>query len=152
MEDLVSIESGSLKTFKSLPPEIVSSLSFAQPDYRRIDRLPSTGLYHCKNIFFHEHFNLLEFRDGNGNLLGHYSDIGTPLAKAQDGYVMTDWFLDIWLSPDGRLIELDLDEFEEAITQNLHATHEVNQARATFARLVEEVKSGIYPRAYLRKP
>ncbi|HEX9838506.1 MAG TPA: DUF402 domain-containing protein [Anaerolineales bacterium] len=103
----------------------------------------------AKTYFFGEHFNLLEFREEDGDLLGYYSDIGTPLVKTEDGYLMTDWFLDIWMKLDGVLLELDIDEFEEAISKNLLSSLEVDQARSTFARLIEEVKNGIYPYAYL---
>jgi predicted RNA-binding protein associated with RNAse of E/G family len=63
---------------------------------------------------------------------------------------MTDWFLDIWLSPDGTLFELDLDEFEEALSKNLMSAAEAEIARRTFDRLIEEVKQGIYPHAYIK--
>lgn len=151
IEDLVSMDSACLRTFKVLPPAISASLTpglisagLILPD-RQVGSI-------AKTYFFHEHFDLLEFRDKNGNLLGHYSDICTPLVQMHDGFQMTDWFLDIWLHADGTLIELDIDEFEEAISQNLLSSLELDRARTTFARLIEEAKNGIYPQAYLRKP
>jgi predicted RNA-binding protein associated with RNAse of E/G family len=64
---------------------------------------------------------------------------------------MTDWFLDIWLPRDGSLVELDVDEFEQAVSAGLLADSEIETARRTFARLVAEVQEGIYPHAYLRR-
>ena len=103
----------------------------------------------AKTYFFKEHFNVLEFLDEDRNLLGYYSDIGTPITQTEEGYRMTDWFLDIWSRPDGSLMELDIDEFEEAISMDVLSSPEVDQARSTFARLIAEAKTGIYPYAYL---
>lgn len=147
VEDLVFVDARRLKTFKLLPPDVVARLNrsliaegLIAPHQRAV--------MISKTYFFDENFNLLAFCDEDGNLLGYYSDIGTPLIRTEDGYRMTDWFLDIWLDADGTLIELDLDEFEEAITQNLLSRIEIDRARTTFARLIEEVKKGIYPYAY----
>jgi predicted RNA-binding protein associated with RNAse of E/G family len=148
IEDLVFIDSLCLKTFKTLPPEIVSRLAQSMLAEGLIAPHQKAVMV-AKTYFFQEHFNLLEFREENGDLLGYYSDIGTPLAKTEDGFKMTDWFLDIWMKPDGVLMELDIDEFEEAISKRLLSSLEVGQARRTFARLIEEVKNGIYPYAYL---
>lgn len=148
IEDLVYIDSLRLKTFKTLPPEIASRLAQSMVAEGLIAPHQKAVMV-AKTYFFEEHFNLLEFRDENRNLLGYYSDIGTPFAKTEDGYMMTDWFLDVWLKPDGVLMELDIDEFEEAISRNLLSSLEVDQARRTFARLIEEAKNGVYPYAYL---
>jgi predicted RNA-binding protein associated with RNAse of E/G family len=103
-----------------------------------------------KTYFYDEPFNLLIFRDTEGNLLGHYSDIGEPVKKLGEGeYAMLDLFLDIWLMPDGTLLELDWDEFAEAVEQNLVTPAQAELARATLERLKIEIASGIYPRRYL---
>lgn len=147
VDELISIDSARVKTQTRLPPHAAAALT---------QNLVAAGLIAphryavaiAKTFFFHECFDLLEFYDDSGNLLGYYSDIGSPLAKTEDGYIMTDWFLDIWVSADGRLVELDVDEFEEAISQNLLSSMEIDQARSTFARLIEEAKTGKYPHAY----
>lgn len=147
VEELISMDSRCLKTFKTLPPEIVAPLT---------RKLLADGLIAphqkavsiAKTYFFREHFDLLEFYDQQGDLLGYYSDISTPLTKTRDGYTMTDWFLDLWLSPEGKLIELDVDEFEEAVAQKLLSDSESDRALRTFNRLIEEVNQGIYPHTY----
>jgi len=149
VEDLVSEDEHYLKTFKIFPDDIAESLtqslrsnSFISEEQR------TTGI--TKIYFFHEHFNLLQFLDENRQLLGYYSDIGTPLIKRSDSYQMTDWFLDIWLSPDGRLFELDMDEFEVARSSHLLSEKDAEIALSAFTRLTEEVRQGIYPHAYLK--
>ena len=62
---------------------------------------------------------------------------------------MTDLYLDIWLFPDGRLLELDWDEFEEAIEHQVITPVQADLAREAMKRLVDEVKEGIYPNRYL---
>lgn len=148
-EDVLVETDEYLKTFQRLPDEIAQRLTrslhknhFIPPDK------------HCacltKVYFFDEYFNLLLFQDEHEGLLGYYSDIATPLTKTSDGYQMTDWFLDIWLAPDGTLVELDEDEFEDALARNLLNASEAEIARRTFRRLIDEVRSGIYPGAYLK--
>ena len=151
IDELISVDATRLKTFVRLSQEAASALT---------QNLIAAGLIAphqsavriAKTFFFHEHFDVMGFYEENGKLLGYYSDIGSRLAKTDKGYVMTDWFLDIWVNSNGKLFELDVDEFEEAISQNLLSTLEVDQARATFARLIEDAKQSIYPFAYLQKP
>jgi predicted RNA-binding protein associated with RNAse of E/G family len=148
-EDLIFENADYIKTRKHLPDGISDRLS---------ENLRKQGFikneqrceYVTKIYFFNEHFNLLQFQDEAQETLGYYSDIGTPLSRTDSGFQMTDWFLDIWLSPDGTLFELDMDEFEDALSKELMNPAEAEIARNTFARLIEEVRQGIYPQAYLR--
>jgi predicted RNA-binding protein associated with RNAse of E/G family len=148
-EEYVAQDECCLQTYKTLPEDIVERLSRA---------LLSQGLIQAeqhavtitKLYFFHEPFNVLEFRDEAGNLLGHYSDIGEPVLNLGHGqFQMTDLYLDIWLFPNGRLLELDWGEFQEAIQKQVITTDQAELARTTMQRLVAEVAQGIYPHKYL---
>jgi predicted RNA-binding protein associated with RNAse of E/G family len=148
-EDVLSQDEICLRTYKTLPDDVAEHLSAA---------LQSQGLIGAhegvltigKTYFFTEPFNLLEFRAPGGKLLGHYSDIGEPLIQlGPNEFQMTDLFLDIWLHPDGRLIELDWDEFEEAIHGQVITVTQAQLARDAMKRLVTEVAQGIYPNKYL---
>ena len=148
-EDFVAQDEICLRTFKQLPMEIVARLTRA---LQRDNLIGPKAEVHIirKAYFFNQAFNLLEFRDQNGELLGHYSDIGEPVIQlSENKFQMTDLYLDIWLYPDGRLLELDWDEFEEAIKLQVITPAQADVARATMLRLVEEVKQGIYPGKYL---
>jgi predicted RNA-binding protein associated with RNAse of E/G family len=148
-EDVLAEGDDYLKTFKRLPVETADKLT---------ENLRDNGFIahdqYCacvtKIYFFHEYFNVLQFQNEREETLGYYSDIGTHLSKTGHGFQMTDWFLDIWLSPDGTLFELDIDEFEEALSKNLMSPSEAEIARKIFRRLIDEVKQGIYPYAYLK--
>lgn len=148
-EDLIIENDEYMKTFKRLPDEIANDLTRGLRKNRFIAQNESCGCV-TKIYFFREHFDLLLFQDEQERVIGYYSDIGTPLTKTPGGYQMTDWFLDIWLSPDGALFELDEDEFEEALDRNLLTESEAKIARETFRRLIQEAKAGIYPGAYLK--
>ena len=148
-ENLVSQDDVCLRTFKTLPPDIAEHLSSALRKQNLI--LPNQQVLTIgKTYFFAEPFNLLEFRGLNGELLGYYSDIGEPTIQLGKGnFQMTDLYLDIWLFPDGRLLELDWDEFEEAIEHQVITPVQADLAREAMKRLVDEVKEGIYPNRYL---
>lgn len=148
LEELILENELCLKTFKVFPDDTADQLTQSLLGNGFITENQRTTAI-SKIYFFHEHFNLLQFLDENQQILGYYSDIGTPLIKTPDSYQMTDWFLDIWLSPGGKLFELDMDEFEVACSNNLLSPADAEIAKITFARLIDEVKQGIYPRAYL---
>jgi predicted RNA-binding protein associated with RNAse of E/G family len=148
-EDLLVENDEFVKTFKRLPEKIAVDLTHGLRKNRFIAQDETCGCV-TKIYFFREHFDLLLFQDEQERVLGYYSDICTPLIKTPNGYQMTDWFLDIWLSPDGTLFELDEDEFQDALSRDLLSESEAGIARETFARLIREVKEGIYPAAYLK--
>jgi predicted RNA-binding protein associated with RNAse of E/G family len=139
-----------LRTFKTLPTETSENLSAALLKQGLIDQ-GKRVLSISKVYFFNEPFNVLEFRGAEGELLGYYSDIGQPATRLRDGaYEMIDLFLDIWLWPDGRLLELDWDEFDEAVENKVITTAQADLARAAMLRLREEVSQKIYPAKYLK--
>jgi len=147
-EDFISQDETRLWTHRILPSEISERLSRALQEQNLITTHQRVGSIN-KTYFFTEPFNLLEFRDENGDLLGHYSDIGEPTIQlAPDTFQMTDLYLDIWLFPDGRLLELDWDEFEEAIHKQVITSEQAELARAAMQRLVTEAAQGAYPGKY----
>ena len=81
-------------------------------------------------------------------MLGYYSDIAMPIRKNENEYEVLDLFLDIWLKPNGTLLELDLDEFQVAISKGIIAEEQQKMAITAFERLKEEAKQGIYPQRY----
>lgn len=148
-EEFFAQDETCLRTFKTLPEEISINLSHALLTQNLIQPGQRVGTI-SKLYFFHEPFNLLEFRATDGSLLGHYSDIGEPVIQlSPTDFQMTDLFLDLWLFPDGRLLELDWDEFEEAIEQKVITTAQADLARKIMRRLVGEIERGIYPSRYI---
>lgn len=147
-EEFLAQDETCLRTFKTLPEEISVHLSNALLSQNLIvpDQRVATI---SKLYFFNEPFNLLEFRAAGGSLLGYYSDIGEPLIQLSPAeFQMTDLFLDLWLFPDSRPLELDWDEFEDAIEKQLITPVQAELARRAMRRLVEEIAGGIYPARY----
>lgn len=137
-----------IRTSKILPEDISIRLSKALVEQNLILPAQKVGTIE-KLYFFNEPFNLLIFREMDGTLLGHYSDIGEPAKQlSQTEIQMTDLFLDIWLFPDGRLLELDWDEFEAALQKLLITPEQAHLARNAMHRLVDETAKGIYPFKY----
>ncbi len=147
-EDFYAQDETCLRTFKTLPDDISTRLSRALLEQHLIQPHQRVGTI-AKRYFFNEPFNLLEFRELDGTLLGYYSDIGEPAIQLSPSeFQMTDLFLDIWLFPDGRLLELDWDEFEEAIQNQVITPAQADLAREAMKRLVDETAKGIYPFHY----
>ena len=148
-EDFVAQDETCLRTYKTLPENISEPLSQALQRQGLIESHQRAVII-TKTYFFTEPFNLLEFRDADRKLLGHYSDIGEPVLQlGPDKFQMTDLYLDTWLFPDGRLLELDWDEFEEAVQKQVINPTQADLARATMQRLVSETAEGIYPVKYM---
>ena len=148
-DDFVAQDEMCLQTYKTLPENISEPLSQALRKQGLIGPLQRAVII-TKTYFFAEPFNLLQFCDHDGTLLGHYSDIGQPVIQlTPNTFQMTDLYLDIWLFPDGRLLELDWDEFEEALQKQVITPAQADLARTAMQRLLHETAEGIYPTRYL---
>ena len=148
-EDLFSQDETCVRTFKTLPEDIAIKLSDSLLQQGLIQPHQRVGTI-AKVYFFTEPFNLLEFRELDGTLLGHYSDIGEPATRISENQIqMTDLFLDIWLLPNGSLLEMDWDEFEEAIEKQVITSAQAELARDAMKRLVDEAGRGVYPSKYV---
>ncbi len=148
-EDFISLDESCLRTHKVLPEDVSVALGNALFSQGLVAAGERVGIID-KTYLFEEPFNLLEFRRADGSLLGYYSDIGEPVVQiSEDEFQMTDLFLDVWLFPDGRLLELDWDEFEEAVEQKVITPAQADLAREAMLRIVDETAKGIYPFRYV---
>lgn len=148
-EDFLSLDESCLRTHKVLPEDVSVALGNALFSQGLIEADERVGIID-KTYPFEEPFNLLEFRRADGSLLGYYSDIGEPVVQlGEDRFQMTDLFLDVWLSPDGRLLELDWDEFEEAVQGHVISPAQADLAREAMRRIVDESARGVYPFRYI---
>jgi predicted RNA-binding protein associated with RNAse of E/G family len=74
--------------------------------------------------------------------LGYYVDVHTPMRKVGGEYYLTDLFLDLWIAPDGKFIELDQDEFEQGFQMGLLTSYQYKKANHVFEKLKREVTNG----------
>jgi len=102
-----------------------------------------------KFYFYYEFFDILAFHNQGNTLLGYYCDIATPLEKRADEYYLTDLFLDLWVSPQKKVRELDWEEFEQAAKSGLLTQELRNKAVETMHRLKTEIVEGIFPTKYI---
>ena len=147
-ENLVEDNGTRLKTFSVIPVEFGSPIS---EEWRQKGLIAQSQSIHSvtKYYFYTEYFDVLVFSDGNGELVGYYCDIVTPLEKIGNEYFLTDLFLDLWLTPDRTVWELDWDEFERAANAGLISTGLQEKARSTLKRLRDEIAKGTFPSAYI---
>ena len=137
-----------LKTFSTVPEDVGRRLS---ENFQRQGLLLPGQVIHAvaKYHFYNEFFNILEYRDQNQRPLGYYCDIVTPLVRRGDDYFLTDLILDLWISPQGRVIELDQEEFEAAISTGLFPSDLERDVSLTTRRLKAEAAQGIFPARYV---
>lgn len=148
VEDLVTDDGSQLLTHTVLTPTESTEMTLA---VRRSGLIgpDDTIVAVRKRYFYGEYFDLLEFFGPAGEIIGYYSDITTPLERQDGEYVITDLFLDLWLTPGLPAIELDEDEFAAAVEQGLLSAEQQASARQAFDRLRAEIAAGLYPQRYL---
>jgi len=76
--------------------------------------------------------------DRDRRFKGYYCDICTPLKRTPDGYEMTDFFLDLWVFPDGRYLVLDQDEFDRAMKKEWISPNQIAKVKAELENLVKK--------------
>lgn len=137
-----------LKTCSVLPPEDCRTFSEI---WWRGNLLPAGQIVGsvCKYLFYNEWFDVVELRAPNGDLLGYYCDICTPVVRSGLNYYLTDLFLDLWIEPDGETQELDWDEFEEAVAAHLIPDEWQQAAVDALQRLKDLSASGRLQNEYL---
>ncbi|MFC4409123.1 DUF402 domain-containing protein [Chungangia koreensis] len=86
------------------------------------------------------HYSVTTMLDSEGHIIQWYIDICLRVGYNPDkGPWLDDLILDIVVLPDGQLIELDVDEFMIAKSENLLSESEVELATHEFNRLIEEI-------------
>jgi predicted RNA-binding protein associated with RNAse of E/G family len=147
-EGLVKDDGIRLKTFSLVPRSVGLHLSeeFCQQGLLLPGQcIHSVSKYH----FYNEFFSIIVYQDREGRVLGYYCDLITPLQRKGDEYFLIDLILDLWIFPDYRTIELDREEFEEAIAHGMFPSSFESETLATLRRLKSEIEQGIFPRHYL---
>jgi hypothetical protein len=86
-------------------------------------------------------YDLGKVYSAEGRHTGYYLDVLEPVrwqgADLATFEPLTDLFLDLWISPDGRWQILDEPEFQEAEERGWITAQQATHARGTLAQLVE---------------
>ncbi len=138
-----------LETLTKIRPEISQEWS---KRWWEAGLVPYGSLIHCvaKYLFYDQYFSVMELRDADLALLGYYCDVTAPLQKIDHEYHIQDLMLDLWISPDRHISELDWDEFEEACQKGILSLQLQEKARAVMHQMVQESQAGIFPEAYIQ--
>jgi predicted RNA-binding protein associated with RNAse of E/G family len=99
-------------------------------------------------IFKGKWFDIGKFYDRSNNWLGYYCDIVKPVSSLLHGRrtsVITDLFLDLWISTDNECCVLDEEEFDEAVRARLISRRLAQKAESQLLRLVKMVERDRFP-------
>ena len=106
------------------------------------------GVWYCTYRDWHD---VGAVYDCEKNFKGYYCDLCSPIEKVPDGYEITDYFLDLWLFPDGRYLVLDQDEFSNAIGKGWMSQKQIAQTKEELDDLIESVESKEYPSSRMKE-
>jgi len=87
------------------------------------------------------------FHRADGTFVGFYANVLTPPVIEGPEWHTTDLFLDVWMTPDGKVSLLDEDEFEQAVGRELIDPDTAASARDEAARMLELAGRGEWPPA-----
>lgn len=96
-------------------------------------------------VFANRWYDIGKIYNLNNQLTGYYCDIIMPMNRTETHFEITDLFLDLWVSPDGRYQLHDEDEFEDAILHNWIRGDVAEQARNVLQHLITEIESSVFP-------
>ncbi|HXZ89498.1 MAG TPA: DUF402 domain-containing protein [Candidatus Dormibacteraeota bacterium] len=106
-------------------------------------------------IFRGKWYDVGKFYDRNGKFTGYYCDIIRPVARLLSATsktsIVTDLFLDLWISREGRCVVLDEDEFDRALVKHTISPTLASKARRELRALIRLAKAGGFPPKSIRR-
>jgi predicted RNA-binding protein associated with RNAse of E/G family len=105
-------------------------------------------------IFRRKWYDVGKFYDRKGKCTGYYCDIIRPVARLLSAptktSIITDLFLDLWITREGRCVVLDEDEFERALSRHTISATLASRARRELRALIQSTKAGRFPTKSIR--
>jgi hypothetical protein len=95
-----------------------------------------------KYLFYREWYSVMQLIGVDGDHLGYYVDIDTPMRKVGGEYYLTDLFLDLWIATERTFIELDREEFEASFLSGLITPYQYRKANRVIEMLKDKVIHG----------
>ena len=106
-------------------------------------------------IFRGRWYDVGKFYDSKRRLTGYYCDIIRPVARLLSDEaktsIITDLFLDLWITPEGRYVVLDEDKLEKALANHVISTSLARRARRELRLLIQSTQAGHFPPTSIRK-
>jgi predicted RNA-binding protein associated with RNAse of E/G family len=127
---------------------IQSCLHLAQPRQVAGRIIAASGYWAIWFVFKDRWFDIGKFYDESKNWLGYYCDIVMPIKRLMSGSsttLLTDLFLDIWITPDGETYVLDENELESAVRHRFISKSLASKARSQVQMLVRKIEMHKFP-------
>jgi len=106
-------------------------------------------------IYRHRCYDIGKFYDKDRKFIGYYCDIIQPVRKLHRDRskttVITDLFLDLWITPKQRYFILDEDELETALKGGYISPALADHARRQMRLLTRRVRTGRFPPLSVQK-
>lgn len=133
---------------------IQSRLSVSQPRQVLDTIIADTGYWAIWFVFRGKWFDIAKFYDESGKWLGYYCDIIEPvtqLIRVSRTAVITDLFLDLWITPHNDYYVLDEDELENAIRSKFISKSVGEKARSQLQLLIKKIGRNDFPPSQVRE-
>jgi len=82
-------------------------------------------------------FNIFDISNAQSGRKGWYCNIAEPAIISADRIAQIDLYLDVWVTPTGKILVLDEDEFASATTLNEKQCNGAHQGLQVLIRMVE---------------
>jgi len=106
-------------------------------------------------IFRGKWYDVGKFYDRKGKPTGYYCDIIRPVARLLSATsktsIVTDLFLDLWISREGRCVVLDGDEFDSALAKHTISQTLASKAQLELRALIRSARAGSFPPKSIRR-
>lgn len=140
---------GVLRKATSTQLIIESSLVVSNPRQISGKVIADSGYLAIWFIFKNKWYDVGKFYDRDRKWIGYYCDIVKPVARLLGSRArtttLTDLFLDLWITPEGRYFALDEDELQNALERGRISSPLANQAQKQLATLIQMVEEHRFP-------
>lgn len=94
-----------------------------------------------------KNYTVEKILDKDGNFVGFYCDITSPVKLKENGYEFYDWYLDVFQPVDGKPEILDEDEFDQAVKAGYLTEAEILIARKALNQLLAMLEVNLFDRS-----
>ena len=133
---------------------IQSQLTVSKPRRVAGQVIADTGYWSIWFVFRDKWFDVGKFYDRSKTWLGYYCDIIKPVKRLMHGSrttILTDLFLDVWITPTGEVYVLDEDELEDAVKQDLISESLAARAQKQAQLLVRNIRRNNFPPSHVKE-
>jgi predicted RNA-binding protein associated with RNAse of E/G family len=133
---------------------IESPISVDRPINVSGETIADTGYLAIWFVYKNRWYDVGKFYDQTQRWIGYYCDILKPVKKLLDTcsrtVTLTDLYLDLWISKDGRTFVLDQEELEDAVQSRDISANLAQEARRYIHSLMRRVNAGQFPSSEVR--